>query len=133
MVLGISTALAAAQFQGQRELTETEQRVAMAALLAQPTMPMSEDPSCKSDLQQPGRVSIAQALGDVLVRAAAESRAVTVKIDCFVRPGYPLAAGQEYCRLGLVDSGNAKDSGFGLAFLMDWKQRSIVPESVECY
>jgi hypothetical protein len=124
---------AVAQFQRQRKLSGTEQKIAMAALLDQPSMAMSEDPSCKANLQQSGQITVARALGDALARAANEAKPLTVKIDCFVRRGYPLAADQEYCRLGFVVSRRAKATGYGLAFLMDWNQRAIVPESVECY
>ena len=134
LLLVVAASLPAlAQFQRQRRLSGAEQRIAMAALLDQPSRAMSEDPSCRANLQQPGQISIAQALGEALARAATEAKPLMVKIDCFVRSGYPLAAGQEYCRLGFVVSRRAKATGYGLAFLMDWNQRAVVPESVECY
>lgn len=133
LVLAAASLPTLAQFQRQRRLSGAEQRVAMAALLDQPSMAMSEDPSCKANLQQPGQITVARALGEALARAANEAKPLTVKIDCFVRRGYPLAAGQEYCRLGFVVSRRAKATGYGLAFLMDWNQRAVVPESVECY
>lgn len=122
-----------AQFQGLRVLSEAEQRGALAALLAEPQMPMSEDPSCKADLSKPGRVSLAQALSETLARAAAVKPPRTVQVDCFLRRGYPLATGQEYCRLAFIPIRRPHDSGFGLVFVMDWPRKAVVPDRTECY
>ena len=122
-----------AQFKGLRALSEAEQRRALAALLVDPQMPMSEDPSCKANLSKPGRVSVALALSEALARAAAEKPPRSVKLDCFARRGYPLSPGQEYCRLAFVPAHSLHDSGFGLLFLMDWPRNAVVPDRAECY
>ena len=117
----------------QRRLTEQEQKAVLDALLAEPALPTSDEPSCKTDLNKPDAVSIAQGLGLALARGAAEAQPVIVKVNCFVRRGYPLGKGQEYCRVGLVSSRRPEDFGYGVAFLMDWPTKSIVRGSVECY
>ena len=124
---------AQAQFRALRGLSEAEQRSALAALLADPTQPMSEDPSCKADLAKPGSVGVAQALADALARAAAERPRRSVQVDCFVRRGYPREPGQEYCRLAFVPVRRPHDGGFGLLFLMDWRRQAVVAGSVECF
>lgn len=132
--LGIGAALpACADFKQLRRPSEAEQRQLVAALLVDPQMPMSEDPSCKADLSRPGAVPVHQALADALSRAAAERPVRVVRVDCFARPGYPLEPGQEYCRLAFVPAGKARDDGFGIAFRMDWTRRAVVPGSAECY
>lgn len=136
LVLGLCVLTAGstrAEFKGVRTLSEAEQRGLMSALLADPQMPMSEEPSCKSDLSRPGRVSVSQALAAAVARAAAEKPPRVVRLDCFQRPGYPMAAGQEYCRLAFVPLGQRRDGGFGLLFLMDWPNKTVVAESAECY
>jgi hypothetical protein len=129
----LTVAPAWAQFKDLRALSEVDKRGLMAALLADPQMPMSEDPSCKADLSRPGAVSVSQALSEALARAAAEKPPRTVVLDCFKRPGYPLEAGQEYCRLAFVPARKPRDGGFGLLFLMDWQHKSVVSGSAECY
>ena len=124
---------ARADFKNLRKLSEVEQRGLMSALLADPQMPMSEDPSCKSDLSKPGRVSVAQAVSAALARAAAERSSRVIRLDCFQRPGYPIAAGQEYCRLAFVDPAKPRDSGFGLLFVMDWQHKAVAVDTAECY
>ena len=136
VVLGICAMAALpaqAQFKGLRALSEAEQRSLTAALLADPQMAMSEDPSCKADLSQPGSVSVARALGEALARAAAAKPQRQLRIDCFQRPGYPLAQGQEYCRVAFVPVGRPKDGGFGLLVLMDWPRKAVVAGSAECF
>jgi hypothetical protein len=124
---------AGAQFNAPRTLTERETRLAIEALLREPGAALSEDPSCKADLNRPGAMSIAQGLAVALVRAATDGEAVSVSADCFVRKGYPLAAGQEYCRLALTPASRPRSSGYGLVFLMDWNAARVMPGSVECY
>lgn len=134
--LGLCLLVAApawAQFKGLRTLSEKEKRGLMSALMADPQMPMSEDPSCKADLSRPGAVSVSQALSEALARAAAEKPPRVVVLDCFKRPGYPMEAGQEYCRLAFVPVRKPADGGFGLLFLMDWSHKSVVSGSAECY
>jgi hypothetical protein len=136
LVLGVC-ALAAlpaqAQFKGLRAPSEAEQRTLMTALLANPQMAMSEDPSCKADLSQPGTVSVTNALGEALARAAASRPPRVVRVDCFQREGYPMAQGQEFCRVAFLPAGRPKDSGFGLLFLMDWPRKAVVTSSAECF
>jgi hypothetical protein len=132
-LLILSAGAAYAQFNAPRTLTEREQKLAIEALLREPGAALSEDPSCKSDLNQPGAMSIAQGLSVALVRAATDGEAVNVTADCFVRKGYPLAAGQEYCRLAFTPAGKPRASGYGLVFLMDWNAVRVMPGSVECY
>lgn len=129
----LAAAPALAQFKGVRPLSEAEQHRLMSALLADPQMPMSEDPSCKADLSRPGRVSVSEALGAALARAAAAKARRVVQLDCFQRPGYPMKAGQEYCRLAFVPPARRTDGGFGLLFLMDWPSGAVVADSPECY
>lgn len=124
---------AGAEFNAPRTLTERETRLAIEALLREPGAALSEDPSCKADLNRPGMMSIAQGLAVALVRAATDSEAVNVTADCFVRNGYPLAAGQEYCRLALTPANRPRSSGYGLVFVMDWSAERVMPRSVECY
>ena len=124
---------AQAQFKGLRALSEAEQRTLMTALLANPQMAMSEDPSCKADLSQPGSVSVAGALGEALARAAAGRPPRVVRMDCFQREGYPKAQGQEFCRVAFVPAGRPKDGGFGVLFLMDWPNKAVVTGSAECF
>lgn len=124
---------ARANFKGVRHASEVEQRAMMAALLAEPQMPVADEPSCKADLSSPGRVSVAQALARSLAQAAAERQPRVVRLDCFQRVGYPRAAGQEYCRLAFLPAGKPRDVGFGLVFLMDWPGKTVVAGSVECY
>ena len=133
LALWLAPALAQAQFKGLRAVAEADQRTLMAALLADPQMPMSEDPSCKADLSAPGRVPVAQALAEALARAAAERPPRRVQVDCFQRPGYPLGAGQEFCRLAFVPVSKPRDGGFGILFLMDWPRKAVVTDSAECY
>jgi hypothetical protein len=133
LMIVIAVVLAEAATPIQRKLTEEEQKAVLNALLAEPGMPTSNDPSCKTDLSKPDAVSIAQGLGLALARAAAEEQPVIVKVNCFVRNGYPLGKGQEYCRVGLVPSRRRADFGYGVAFLMDWPSRTIVRGSVECF
>jgi hypothetical protein len=133
LMIVIAASVAEAVTPIQRKLTEQEQKVVLNALLAEPSMSTSDDPSCKTDLSKPDAVSIAQALGWVLARAADEAQPVLVKVNCFVRRGYPLGKGQEYCRVGLVPSRRPGDFGYGVAFIVDWPSRTIVRGSAECF
>ena len=133
LMMVIAVSLAEAVTPIQRRLTEEEQKAVLNALLAEPGLPTSDDPSCKTDLSKPDAVSIAQGLGLALARAAAEAQPVIVKVSCFVRHGYPLEKGQEYCRVGLVPSRRPGDFGYGVAFKMDWTSGTIVRGSVECF
>jgi uncharacterized protein YfiM (DUF2279 family) len=132
-LLMLPAGVAAAQFNAPRTLTEREKKLAIEALLREPGAALSEDPSCKSDLSQPGAMSIAQGLAVALVRAATDDEAVNVTADCFVRKGYPLAAGEEYCRLALTPPDKPRSSGYGLVFKMNWGAGKVTPGSVECY
>jgi hypothetical protein len=78
-------------------------------------------------------MSIAQGLAAALVRAALEKKNVSVHADCFVRQGFPLLNGQEYCRLVFTRRGGSKAPSYGLLFLMNWAKREIAPDSVECF
>lgn len=133
VLLILPAGMAGAQFNTPRSLSEREQKLAIEALLREPAAALSEDPSCKADLNQPGAMSIAQGLAVALVRAATDGEALNVVADCFVRKGYPLAAGQEYCRLAFTPAGKPRSSGYGLVFRMDWSASRVVPGSVECY
>lgn len=131
-LLILSAGMAVAQFNAPRTLSEREKKLAIEALLREPSAALSEDPSCKSDLNQPGVMSIAPGLSVALVRAATDGEAVDVTADCFVRNGYPLAAGEEYCRFALTPAGS-RGSGYGLVFRMNWSAGRVTPGSVECY
>ena len=133
LMIVIAASVAEAVTPVQRKLTQEEQKVVLNALLAEPSMPTSDDPSCKADLSKPDAVSIVQALASVLARAADEAQPVLVKVNCFVRRGYPLGKGQEYCRVGIVPSRRPADFGYGVAFIMDWPSRTIVRGSAECF
>jgi hypothetical protein len=124
---------AAAQLDSRRALSEREMRIAFEALLREPTAALSENPSCRADLSQPGAMSIAQGLAIALLRAATDGEAVTVNADCFVRRGYPIGPGEEYCRLAFTSASPPSSSGYGLVFRMDWNAARAVPSSVECY
>jgi hypothetical protein len=124
---------ASAQLQSQRTLSDVESRSAIEALLKDPAAALSEDPSCKADLTQPGSMSIAQGLAIALLRAATDKKPVAITVDCFVRPGYPLAPGQEYCRLAFVPDRGPRALGYGLVFVMDWNKKNVASGSVECY
>lgn len=124
------TASARAQTR-RRTATDAETRTAIEALLRAPAAPLSEDPSCKSDLSQPGSVSIAQGLGAALLQAVTDKKPVNVMVQCSVRPGYPLQPGEEWCRLAFVQT--RTDDGYGLAFAINWKQKSVRPGTVECF
>ncbi len=78
-------------------------------------------------------MSIAQGLAVALVRAATDDEAVNVTADCFVRKGYPLAPGEEYCRLALTPASKPRGSGYGLVFRINWSAGQVTPGSVECY
>lgn len=132
-LLMLPAGLAAAQFNAPRTLTEREKKLAIEALLREPGAALSEDPSCKSDLSQPGAMSIAQGLSVALVRAATDGEAVNVTADCFVRNGYPLGPGEEYCRLALTPASRPRGSGYGLVFRINWSAGRVAPGSVECY
>jgi hypothetical protein len=134
VVVGVCLAMAAqAQFQSRRTLSDAEVRLVVEALVQEPAAPLSEDPSCKADLAQPGSMSIAQGLAVALVRAATDKKPVTVQVDCFVRPGYPLAPKQESCRLAFLADRRPKALGYGLVFVMDWGKQAVRAGSVECY
>jgi hypothetical protein len=111
--------------------TDLEARVAIEALLKDPTAALSEDPSCKADLKQPGSVSIAQGLGVALLLAVTDKRPVNVMVQCSVRPGYPLAANEEWCRLAFAQTRSGK--GYGLAFVINWAEKAVRLGSVECF
>jgi hypothetical protein len=131
--MSFAVSAAHAQFQGIRPLNESEKRQAIAALLADPQMPMADEPSCKADLSKPGRVVVAEALAEAIARAAAERPPRVVRTDCFERRGYPKAEGQEYCRLAFLPQNRPRDIGFGIVFLMDWPKKAVVADSAECY
>jgi hypothetical protein len=78
-------------------------------------------------------MSIAEGLADVLVRASTEKSAVIVRADCFIREGFPIGTGQEYCRLKFSSVGRGKNPRYGLLFIMDWTKALAVAGSVECF
>ncbi len=123
---------AAAQFEPRRALSDPETRTAIEALLRDAGSKLSEDPSCKADLNAPGSMSIGEGLAVALVRAATDREPVQVVADCFVRRGYPLDAGEEYCRLALTKP-QRPAFGYGLVFVMNWKAKRVRPGSVECF
>jgi hypothetical protein len=127
------TSSAAAQVDTRRQLSDRETRVAIETLLKDPASELSEDPSCKADLSTPGRMSIAQGLAVALVRAATDRRPVNIGAECFVRGDYPLADGEEYCRLAVRDAAQQRGAGYGLTFVMNWKSTRVRAGSVECY
>ena len=124
---------AAAQVDPPRELSDGETRVAIETLLKEPANGLSDDPSCKTDLNAPGGMSIAQGLAVALVRAATDRIPVNIRAECFVRRGYPLSDGEEYCRLAVRDPARPRGAGYGLVFVMNWKAMRVRPRSVECY
>jgi hypothetical protein len=123
---------AAAQ-DSDRRMSPAEAKQAIEALLADPAAPLTDDPSCKSDLSDPAPMSIAQGLAIPLIDAAVEGGPVTVVAACSVRPGYPLASGEERCRIGFSGEGAEGPSETGLAFVMNWTTGEVRPGSVECY
>lgn len=132
-IVAMWTTGAAAQGDSRRELSDREARVAIETLLKDPAGGLSEDPSCKSDLNAPGGMSIAQGLAVALVRAATDRTPVNISAECFVRRGYPLSDGEEYCRLDVREAGRPRGAGYGLVFVMNWKLTRVRPGSVECY
>jgi hypothetical protein len=132
-LLMLPAGVAGAQFNAPRTLTDREKRLAIEALLREPAAALSEDPSCKSDLSQPGAMPIAQGLAVALVRAATDGEAVNVIAGCFVRNDYPLGPGEEYCRLAFAPANRPRSSGYGLVFRMNWSAGRVAPGSVECY
>jgi hypothetical protein len=112
-------------------VTDAEARTAIEALLREPSAALSEDPSCKSDLNQPGSVSVAQGLGVALLQAVTDKKPVNVMVQCSVRPGYPLRPGEEWCRLAFAQTRTG--NGYGLAFAMNWQQKSVRSGTVECF
>jgi hypothetical protein len=123
-----------AQFKGIRKLSATEVKTAIDALMSNPVAKLNSVPSCKSDLSQPDEMTIADGLALALTIAANEQKKVVIRVDCFVRPGYPVSGKQEWCRVAFLPNvKSTADGGYGLAFLMDWANKIIVPGSVECY
>jgi hypothetical protein len=78
-------------------------------------------------------MSVAQGLAVALVRAVTDKAPIFLRVDCFVRPGYPLGPNQEFCRFGSLADPSPKSLGYGLLFIMDWSKKSIPAGSVECY
>jgi hypothetical protein len=125
--------IAEAQFQKLRKLPDEDVQTAIKAVLADPSSPLSEDPSCKVALSDPKPVPVAEGLAVALVRAATNKKPILVQVDCFVRQNYPLGPGEEYCRLTFLQPGRPRAFGYGLVFVMDWPRKAIRPGSVECY
>jgi hypothetical protein len=127
------SSIAGAQIETPRPLSDDEIRSVIGALLKVSTFPLSEDPSCKADLNRRGSMSIAEGLAVALFRAATEKGPVSVNADCFVRRGYPLSAGQEYCSLAFALDGPRRGARYGLLFIMDWTNKAAIMGSVECF
>jgi hypothetical protein len=110
-----------------RSLSYEETSTAMDALLKAAGSNLSDDPSCKSDLSQPGAMLVGQGVARLLTRAATTKGKISVRVDCFERDGWPKEKGQEYCKIEISDSERT-----GLVFLMDWPKHTVVPGTVEC-
>jgi hypothetical protein len=119
--------VAVAQRTEARSLSYEETSIAMDALMKAAGSNLSDDPSCKSDLSQPGAMLVGQGVARLLTRAATTKGKILVRVGCFERDGWPKEKGQEYCKIGISDSERT-----GLVFLMDWPKHIVVPGTVEC-
>lgn len=126
-------AVTAAEAAGGRVLSAVETRLALTALARSAATALSEDPSCKDDVTSPGTMSVTQGLTRALFRAVTDKVPITIQASCSDRPGYPRAAGQDYCRVAFMPAGKRAEGPYGLVFLIDWKTETIAPSSVACF